>query len=166
VRCGYKGNISQRTSWNPIIEGDITYIPLSQGEWAIIDTEDLSLIRNHTWYYDREYAVGFKSKMHRLIVNAKNGEDVDHKNIIGVDNRKCNLRKATRTQNNGNSRMPITNTSGFKGVSWDAPRQKWKAQISINNKNKYLGRFNTPEEAHEAYSKAAKEYFGEFVRLK
>lgn len=89
---------------------------------------------------------------------------VDHRNNGICTNNWDNLRVATHSQNMWNSKRRIDNTSGFKGVSFDKPLRKWRAQIYINSKQIYLGLFNTPEEAHEAYVAAAKHYFGEFAR--
>jgi hypothetical protein len=58
------------------------------------------------------------------------------------------------------------NTSGFKGVSFDARRRKWRATIKVGNRQKWLGYHASPEDAHEAYKQAARENFGEFSRFK
>ena len=87
---------------------------------------------------------------------------LDHINGDRHDNRIANLRPATRSQNHGNSRRPRHNTSGFKGVT--KVRNKWRAQITKNNRSIHLGTFNTPEAAHAAYCEAAQKLFGEFVR--
>ncbi|MDO9381848.1 MAG: HNH endonuclease [Hyphomicrobiaceae bacterium] len=89
--------------------------------------------------------------------------DLDHVNRDRTDNRIVNLREASRVQNNGNSGIPNHNTSGIKGVRWHAARGKWVAQISINNRCKYLGIYADKEDARVAYEKAAREYFGEFA---
>lgn len=108
-------------------------------------------------------------KLHRLILERKLGRDllhsdiVDHANGIGLDNRRDNLRLATSSQNNANSGLKSTNTSGFKGVSWYARDSKWQAHIRINKKPTHLGYFPTPEAAHEAYVTAAKKHFGDFA---
>ena len=94
--------------------------------------------------------------------------EVDHINGIRHDNRIANLREATRTQNNGNSKMFVTNTSGFRGVVKDMGggriwTGRWRAQISKGDKCVSLGTFATKEEAHAAYLAAAQEHFGEFA---
>lgn len=88
----------------------------------------------------------------------------DHINGVSLDDRWANLRSATQSQNLANSRRPITNTSGFKGVSSYRRTRRWQARIKVNGKDKYLGLFASAEEAHRSYLKAAQEHFGEFAR--
>ncbi len=90
-------------------------------------------------------------------------EFLDHINGDRDDNRICNLRVATKTQNLRNTCKKKTNTSGYKGVSHR--RNKWRAYITVDWKTKHLGVFNTPEEAHAAYCVAAHKYHGEFARV-
>jgi len=83
---------------------------------------------------------------------------IDHINGNKCDNRVANLRLATEQENQHNQSCPQTNNkSGFRGVSWHKWGQKWIAQISLNGKTKYIGLFNTAEEAYEAYLKAKRE---------
>ena len=89
---------------------------------------------------------------------------VDHRNANKTDNRIENLRPASQSQNMANDRKRANNTSGFKGVSWSTARKKWLAHIMVNYHSKYLGAFDAPKEAHEAYKAASKEHFGEFAR--
>ena len=90
---------------------------------------------------------------------------VDHINGNKLDNRKCNLRQATKNQNEHNTPMRATNTSGYKGVSWAKQNKKWQAQITVNSKHKHLGFHTTKEAAARAYNRAALEYHGEFAYL-
>jgi hypothetical protein len=90
--------------------------------------------------------------------------EIDHVNAHALDNRWANLRSATRTQNNRNTRIRKNNTSGYKGASWDARRQTWVAQITANRRNHRLGDFSTAEAAHAAYCRAAERLHGEFAR--
>ena len=88
--------------------------------------------------------------MHRLAFLYMSGEmptEVDHKNHIRNDNRWENLHPSSRPDNAKNQSMPINNTSGSMGVYWNEKRNKWQAQIGVSDKNIYLGRFNTIEEA-------------------
>jgi hypothetical protein len=64
-----------------------------------------------------------------------------------------------------NQRTSIANSSGFKGVTWSNAAKKWVAQITMHRKNRYLGLFDTPEEAHAAYVRASAEVHGEFGRV-
>jgi hypothetical protein len=89
---------------------------------------------------------------------------IDH--IDGNPANNCieNLRTATRAQNNRNKKIGSLNTSGIKGVRWDAPTKKWRAQIKVDYKTIWLGNFDTKEDAARAYLSAAEKHFGEFAR--
>lgn len=90
-------------------------------------------------------------------------EEVDHKDRDKSNNRRDNLRLATRSQNLQNMGISPRNTSGYKGVDYRTKSGKWRAQIRTQNGDKkHLGLFDTPELASEAYEKSAKEIHGEF----
>ena len=86
---------------------------------------------------------------------------VDHINRNKTDNRIENLRAATHQQQAAN-RTSVAK-SGYKGVYWYNPTKRWLASITVQGEAKHLGYYTTPEEAHAAYTKAAKEFFGEFA---
>lgn len=88
---------------------------------------------------------------------------IDHINRSRDDNRANNLREANQADNNRNTSLCRRNTSGFKGVTRHQGR--WRAEIGINGKKKFLGSFEAPEDAHAAYCVAAERYFGEFARF-
>lgn len=90
---------------------------------------------------------------------------IDHIDRNPSNNQIENLREATVTQNNGNSKLNKKNSSGLKGVCWHKKLCKWVARITIKNKSKYLGVFETKEDAYSAYCKEAKQYFGEFANV-
>lgn len=75
------------------------------------------------------------------------------------DNRRCNLRNITRTENMINVGLSKANTSGYLGVSWNIKNEKWMASIRVNKKSKNLGYYDDPEEAHQAYKEAAEKYY-------
>lgn len=87
---------------------------------------------------------------------------VDHINGVLDDNRLCNLRDATRSQNQANRAATRKSKSGFKGVH--SHGRKWVASIQRDKQPTYLGTFDTAELAHAAYAVAAKELFGDFAR--
>ncbi|MEN3238226.1 HNH endonuclease [Methylobacterium ajmalii] len=106
---------------------------------------------------------------HRLIWKLVTGnepdDEIDHKNSIGSDNRWDNLRQATSAQNTMNSRRRRNNKSGYKGVYWNKKSRKWETSIRMGGKCYYLGGFDDPKDAHEAYVEAAKRLHGEFARV-
>ncbi len=106
-----------------------------------------------------------KTPLHRIIINAQNGELVDHINRVRLDNRKSNLRLVTNSQNQWNKRINKNNKSGFKGVSFHAKRRKWRAAIAHTSKRIELGLFDTKQEAAIAYNNKAMELFKEFCCL-
>lgn len=92
------------------------------------------------------------------------GFEIDHINGDGLDNRACNLRRATRAENSTNAPAQKSNRVGLRGVHFHAEAKRYRAQITKSGKTKSLGYFDTPEEAHAAYLAAAKKIHGEFVR--
>jgi len=90
---------------------------------------------------------------------------VDHKNLDGLDDRWENLREATKTQNAANTAIGSRNKTGFKGVSFSKIAGRYRATIKDGGKQRWLGYFETPAEAHAAYCRAATEIFGEFARV-
>lgn len=92
--------------------------------------------------------------------------EIDHINGDRSDNRLSNLREATSANNNWNRKISVRNSSGKKGVCWNKKAGKWQAQIGHAYGRTYLGVFDTPEEAHRAYTREAKKLFGDFARAK
>jgi hypothetical protein len=105
---------------------------------------------------------------HRLAILYTTGawpdHDVDHRDGVRSNNAFRNLRPATMSQNIANSRRPLHNTSGFKGVGWDKKARKWRATIEVRGRRIYLGLFETLEAAAASYHAAAIQHFGEFAR--
>src|SRR5208282_1837274 len=111
---------------------------------------------------------GHMHRMHRMILQAKPGQLVDHINRNGLDNRRSNLRLCSHSDNMHNSKIRKQNTTGFKGVTWYGhkyPSKPFVAQIMANRQPRFLGCFATAEEASAAYEKAAKELHGNFARF-
>ena len=100
---------------------------------------------------------GKNYRMHRVIwlyVYGYLPEQIDHVNHVRHDNRLCNLRAATNATNHMNRPMQANNTSGVVGVYWFKRDKKWDAQIKINGKNVYIGRFANKEDAVAARKQA------------
>lgn len=91
---------------------------------------------------------------------------IDHIDGNKLNNKFSNLRECTPSQNHQNKKTMSNNKTALKGSWFDKANKKYKAAISINGIQITIGYFNTVEEAHNAYCKAAKELYGSFARLK
>lgn len=106
--------------------------------------------------------------LHRLLIAAPAGAEVDHRNGDTLDCRRENLRVATHKQNSRNVRRPTHNTTGFKGVRRIETKKlgvRWRAFIKTGGKQSTIGTFATAEGAARAYDTRAAEMFGEFALL-
>lgn len=137
-----------------------------KGEEIYVDLDDFEKVRNKCWrMMSSGYIVsGDGEYMHRLIMGEPEGFDVDH---IGgeqtrCDNRKFNLRIATRTQNKQNVSPQSNNKSGITGVWFNDKKQIWYASIIVNSKSIWLGSYSNKEDAVAARKKAENQFFGEF----
>lgn len=123
-------------------------------------------------YVSRDFSIemnGARSRhvVARVIWELHNGPipyglEIDHKDLNSKNNRIENLRLATKSQNQCNTALRADNSTGFKGVTRHGER--FKANIRARGKQVHLGVFDTPEDAHAAYSKAAVQTFGEYAR--
>lgn len=145
------------------------------GGWVIVDDEDVPLATRYRWRVDKAgYArrkVGTAPAgkprhflLHRVIAGAPKGVEVDHVNGDPRDNRRCNLRLCTRAENSRNVRpMPFRKHGlPFKGISPSG--QRWAAFIETGHKQRYLGTFESAEEAARVYDAEARKLFGTFAR--
>lgn len=153
-------------------------IPLTKGKVAIIDDEDAPRVltrkwtalfnpRNRRWYARRGIPLGKRQTtlyLHRFIMDAPPGKQVDHKNGDGLDCRRSNLRLANNTQNHQNMKLSRLSTTGYKGVFKSKGEGLWVAKIVHNKKMIALGSFTQPVAAAHAYDEKARELFGEFAR--
>jgi hypothetical protein len=151
---------------------DLKTIPLTRGFKVIVDDADYEWLSKHKWSYHYDPWGGYAKRlkdgkyvlMHREIMGAKAGEQIDHANGERMDNRRKNLRQSTQSQNLMNARKRKNSTSQFKGVSL-MPSGKWRAHIAPDGKTKYLGLFKTEREAALRYNEEAKTLYGDFAKL-
>ena len=155
-----------KRNWNFEQPKDYKLIPLTQGKFAKVDNEDFERLKDINWQVIKQgYASsGTVGLMHRYIMNAPDYLEVDHKEHDKLDNRKCNLRLASRSQNSAN-KPPREGSSKYKGVCWDKRYQKWVSYIKFNYNKYFLGYFNTEEIAAQTTDKKALECWGEFAYL-
>jgi hypothetical protein len=151
-------------------------IPLTRGKVALVDDADYEYLNQWKWFlsFDPSYQsfravanIGGKTVlMHRLIMNTPKGAVVDHINHDTLDNRRCNLRNATSSQNAMNTRKRKNTYSKYKGVRRSRNKRKvWNMVISKDGVRYEYRSFSSEEEAAHAYDKKARELFGEFAVL-
>lgn len=159
-------------------------IQLTQGYIAVIDECDVDLAPLN-WYAkvnvkqqwvgairNTRNAEGTRTQewLHRVLLSRilqrplLQQELVDHVNGRSLDNRRENIRLATKAGNGANSKRPANNTSGFKGATYNAFNKRWQSQITYDGRAHFLGYFDTAELAHEAYKQEAIIRFGDFAR--
>lgn len=141
------------------------------GKEFYFDLEDYEKIKPYHWYMT-EYgyvraSIGGNSHifMHNLVFNKKDKIDVDHKNRKKNDNRKKNLRPATRGENVINRDPIIRNTSGVTGVTYNKNAAKWQASIMKDGEHYHLGLFNSFTDAVDTRRKAEVSLFDEYAYL-
>lgn len=138
---------------------------------VFIDVGDYEKIKGYNWciskktrknivyYYVQAKHNGETLLLHRLILDAKEGELVDHRDHDGLNNTRDNLRLSTPSQNRINSRK---HTVGAKGVSWDGHSSSWRVQIEKDGCVLYRKRFKTLEEAKQSYLENGRKLLGPF----
>lgn len=152
-----------------VVDGDFTYGITIKGDRFVIDTEDFEKVKNYCWRKERKdyFIANSRDKtnkiiwLHRVIMDAKDNEYVDHINWDKSDNRKSNLRIATKTQNNINIKRKSNNTSGYTGVSV-LKNGKYKSSISLNGNKYHLGTFDKLDDAIRIRHKAELALHGEW----
>lgn len=141
-------------------------VRLSNGHVAYVDPDDYDKVKGFSWSeHVKGGAVAYNPSqgvnvyMHHLILPKKEGFVIDHINRNSLDNRQCNLRYATRSQNGANG---VWNEARYKGVTQHG--KGFKAQITVNYENIVIGTFPTEEEAARAYDEEARKHWGLFAR--
>ena len=149
----------------------------TDGHDVQISARDRALVRAYSWYtvvvsgirYVQAYAGTGRSDtrkiyMHRLVLGAKKGQTVDHKDRNGLHNNRRNLRLATKAQNNINS-TKRRSASGFKGVKRNSTAKRtpsWVAELRVKGRMVHVGCYPTAEVAARAYDAMVRRVYGAF----
>jgi len=146
----------------------------SKGKVIVVDDEDYALLSTYRWHVYPDHNSGkfyawchVKRKMTpiaALILPKETGKIVDHRDGDPLNNKRSNLRYATRGQNSRNVPVPKNNTTGFKGVHW-LGGNRWQARIGHNGRLIHIGVFRSRHKAASAYNRMAIALFGEFARI-
>lgn len=171
------GKIKERTKFDPNeihILDDYAIVDLYDSKnnlngFAYIDLEDVDLIKEYKWRKDTQgyvatSVIGEDNKphrlsMHRLLLQPKSHELIDHRNFDKSDNRKSNLRIVNKSQNEMHKLTRKNNSCGYRGIYKDKDRDKWIVELTIDGKKVIRERFNTLEEAIKAREQAELKYF-------
>ncbi len=167
------------------ISGNIVRIPLTRGREAIADASDLPLLAGRNWHFLKWSGGGIgwgasrvqvkecgrrvrqRITMHRFLMNAQPGDQVDHINHDTLDNRRANLRIANPSQNQANRLKLAGCSSKFKGVSFEAQTQKWRAGVwfAENGRRKSIRSKRVTSEiaAAHIYDEYATRIFGDYA---
>jgi len=145
-------------------------LQLTNKKNTLVDDKDFSLLKKYKWhtisktYVARTGKDGKEVLLHRQLLKAPAGIEVDHIDGDPLNNQRNNLRFATHAENIRNrTHLNKNNRSGETGVSWFKLRGKWRARIMINDKEINLGLFVNKKDAIEARRIASKKYFGIFA---
>lgn len=152
----------------------MTIIKATNGPHILVDRDVYDWAHWINWHVTGHgYAVvhlpgtgkrGKKVYLHQLLLPKETGLEIDHINRNRLDNRRRNLRYATKSENIHNARLKSNNRSGFKGVYWDQQTGRWRAQIKINGKTHTLGRFLNSHEAAETLQEWCRTHVPKLIR--
>ena len=151
-------------------------IQLTQGLSVQVDSPDYDALSKFKWCAVRlgrrkqPYAARGVNKrlvlMHRVLMNPKQGQRVDHRNGDTLDNRRENLRACSHQENSFNKKRTTKQggrPTGLRGICWHNRLKKWQASICLNGRKVHLGYFASDCEAGRAYDRACRKMFGDFA---
>lgn len=170
------GEILKNTIYEPnefVINGNQIEIKIKTKNKLIrvvlINEIDFNLIKKHKWHIgNKGYAMTRHNNklvlMHRMIMKPKDKEDIDHRNRNRLDNRRENLRIATKIINARNTKIRSDNKSGTVGVWYNKFRNKWSSYITVDKNRIILGRFKNKQDAIKVRKEAELKYWGEIIK--
>ncbi len=147
------------------------------GQEHIVEFDDCrtDLVNSKKWFFKKGYVyttIKINNKYHSiqmayyLFGKPKAGNVWDHKDRNGLNNKRENIREATKEQNAQNKYKTLKpTTSKYKGVYYCKRAHRWIARIYLNKKSIHLGSFMSEEAARDAYNQKALEFFGEFAKI-
>jgi hypothetical protein len=152
------------------VHGDVAVVPLTRGQFCIIDADDIPMVSGIVWqalqvlddpgqYYARS-SDGLL--LHVMLMRPSEGEDVDHRNRCKLDNRRANLRLASRTLNAVN--WIRENKAGYRGLS-QMKNGTFGVSVTDGGRRVQLGTYESAEYAARIYDAAAAAIHGEFAVL-
>jgi hypothetical protein len=171
--AGFPGMNAARKGLRLLDDGS-ALVEASKGYWFRIDRADLEAVWQRGWcatenrsaygckvYITARSPRGGRIGLHRWLLKAPPGLQVDHANGDTLDNRRSNIRVCTRAQNTMNQRV---RPSGRRGIWWDRRCRTWRIVITVRGRTVRLG--STPHQriAQRIYNNAARQHFGEFAR--
>lgn len=140
-----------------------------KGDRFIIDKEDFPLVKQYYWIkYKKGYYItqrgpeGKPIPIHRFLMKAQSGEQVDHINHDKADNRRSNLRIVSGSENCWNKGLRSSNKTGATGVYQSTGKDKWWAEIKVNGERHYLGYYDSFDDAVAVRKAAEEQYFGQY----
>lgn len=152
---------------------DPVSIPLSGGQFALVDAADAERVRPYRWHvsangYARAHVQVDGRKrlvsLHRFLLDAPAGSVVDHRDRDKLNNTRANLRLCDHARNVYNT-ASRAGSSAYKGVYFVARVNRWKAQLQKDGAYLFQGYFDQERDAALAYDAFAREHFGEFAYL-
>lgn len=150
------------------------YIMMAKGRRVMVDDTDYDWLNQWRWRLVAGYACRMRLKgedssshiyMHRMIMDAPKGTEVDHINHDELDNTRQNLRIASHQENAWNRDKQKNNTSGYNGVTWVKKAQRWRAAVAQDGKSIYLGQYKDIKEAVKARDAFVMEHRSGFAVL-
>ena len=163
-------NKNKKKKVNYEVKGDTVVCTLSNGVQFLIDVDDYGRVKEYGWSYNRPRDYIFCNSLNqiplsRFLLNCPPGFEVDHINHNRLDNRRCNLRIATKSENSANTRRIKNGILRYKGVSYCTQTGRWRASIHYGDMQTTIGRYDTMEQAAVAHDLVSYKLYGDFAWL-